>query len=1199
MDTVENKNDKFIETPTEQGSPRFTHIFVYNKPDGGTGAINYTPELDENGVPKPLTQQSFYESLQNADTKRYTTIADSTQVPVQILQGIAKVEADRQSIEQKDRRVKSFDLFRFNDDTNKKYGPLASVEPSVVEEAGDEVPSKENSPSYAAAVAAHLAANILDSQNITDRNNLSNEQLGAAYREYVKQSSGRIATDEETASFVNEVRSYKADRRFVPSAQLPKDAFDGKAVQRYNSIIRYSKANQTFDDWYNDRGAVRGFWNADTSSTFAWLQRAIDLFTNPEQQFNTMLSDKEEKKFQDWFKDMQDKGMIAETDTGFDYDFRGAFKDGYKPVKQSDDKYHWTDKYKKPNHVTFSKESKYAEGLWAQYAGSWSTDKNGNVKYTPSNIQYPHAEQQLYYDMTKDLEKTVVTSHDETYDPGSAELKRAKQRGLKLKIGGMTTGMAADIDTELIAMAGVQDFSTVEYIDTGAMGEPIDPAKGNVYTRPYALTDFPKDSEFFIYASRQLPITAKMDPTKTKGIAGDVKRLTIDTFIGVNPTVPVISAERARNYMKYNILPDLAASLASDEVVIDVTRGVVTSGEGVIKKKELAKEFIERYKQSPYQTLAWLYKDELGGTYTEFVQAYEQVGKLSMVAEYNPTPQNQEKAKQAMDVYNSARRRLWREGQVHLSVYTHLDPRILELEDVDTAMNLASGNGGDIQKDHAFYKKINNYTIDAPDMAYVLAKNIHRDGNQELVKGLSSEELNLRIMAVSHMAIFNNSIDGLNRIIQGQSWYQISKDVAMQKDVARIYAEAQLNRRIKKLASPDKLPNGQQTTFAVMAKDLAPLLAALAYKDEKMKIGDAKKNIDGLIDTYAKHFITSDKYGESITRAEQLDYGIEDARQLDGILKQATDATMVAARAGKLGIHGASSFSAETQAATIAENESKLRLFIMDGQICPYYIDMDGNMQRVVEKDGGAPFSISLDSMVKADAAATFAGEQITKRYGNIWLNENIRVMDDTGMLVRDTKFIASKQLPRHSQEIVNMAKVLLPRHNDQVLGEILPGYTHIYNRVMEKAKADLYSSGQVPSSATNAQVDKAVADSFREIFTPSIEERFSSAHYAKLEKLRAMSPAELEAYLADEVSSSVAHRMHPTVVEGIEPLVPLWEERLHKADPYKYPVAYGYISKEVTTRAAKNWWKRRQTETQEGAQERVQQLQDYMKGGK
>lgn len=98
---------------------------------------------------------------------------------------------------------------------------------------------------------------------------------------------------------------------------------------------------------------------------------------NPKE-YETKLTPEEEVKFQKWLDDKYNKGHISEGDYkhykekgyGYNYDFRAAYKDkqsgGISPV---DKEWHWGDIGKKPNHPTFSNESKYYTKLAAPGVG--------------------------------------------------------------------------------------------------------------------------------------------------------------------------------------------------------------------------------------------------------------------------------------------------------------------------------------------------------------------------------------------------------------------------------------------------------------------------------------------------------------------------------------------------------------------------------------------------------------------------------------------------------------------------------------------------------------------------------------------------------------------------------------------------------------------------------------------------------------
>lgn len=90
--------------------------------------------------------------------------------------------------------------------------------------------------------------------------------------------------------------------------------------------------------------------------------------------YTTPLSEDEQPKYANWLKKLSAKmGRDMSADT-IDYDMQGAFKAG---LGQSDNG-HFDDRFKKPNHPTFSSDSQYSGkqftgGKWEKAsAGQWS-----------------------------------------------------------------------------------------------------------------------------------------------------------------------------------------------------------------------------------------------------------------------------------------------------------------------------------------------------------------------------------------------------------------------------------------------------------------------------------------------------------------------------------------------------------------------------------------------------------------------------------------------------------------------------------------------------------------------------------------------------------------------------------------------------------------------------------------------------------
>ncbi len=94
-------------------------------------------------------------------------------------------------------------------------------------------------------------------------------------------------------------------------------------------------------------------------------------------QYNTKLSEKDEAEYQKWAK------RTGRANDDEDYDMRGAWLEAKeKGISLENEKGHFPDKYKKPNHPTFSNESKY-NGAEGARGGTWSKTSDGRPMYTP------------------------------------------------------------------------------------------------------------------------------------------------------------------------------------------------------------------------------------------------------------------------------------------------------------------------------------------------------------------------------------------------------------------------------------------------------------------------------------------------------------------------------------------------------------------------------------------------------------------------------------------------------------------------------------------------------------------------------------------------------------------------------------------------------------------------------------------------
>lgn len=94
--------------------------------------------------------------------------------------------------------------------------------------------------------------------------------------------------------------------------------------------------------------------------------------------FNTELTPDEEAEFQAWAKENN-----RERDS-YDYDIRGAWKELKSGSMSEDERGHLGDKYKKPNHPTFSDQSVY-NGKDGVAGGTWS-EVDGKTVFTPGRM---------------------------------------------------------------------------------------------------------------------------------------------------------------------------------------------------------------------------------------------------------------------------------------------------------------------------------------------------------------------------------------------------------------------------------------------------------------------------------------------------------------------------------------------------------------------------------------------------------------------------------------------------------------------------------------------------------------------------------------------------------------------------------------------------------------------------------------------
>jgi hypothetical protein len=138
---------------------------------------------------------------------------------------------------------------------------------------------------------------------------------------------------------------------------------DGKGAKRIGHIEHMTI--EAFKAWLRD------------GNTRKPIKRRADggrIMLAPEDPYSTPLSLHDEAAYQMW------KMQNAPRDSGADYDLRGAY---LANMQRDPDNGHMGDRFKKPNHPTFSDQSQYAVGDQASRAGHWIGPEGPDQTFVP------------------------------------------------------------------------------------------------------------------------------------------------------------------------------------------------------------------------------------------------------------------------------------------------------------------------------------------------------------------------------------------------------------------------------------------------------------------------------------------------------------------------------------------------------------------------------------------------------------------------------------------------------------------------------------------------------------------------------------------------------------------------------------------------------------------------------------------------
>lgn len=153
-------------------------------------------------------------------------------------------------------------------------------------------------------------------------------------------------------------KGYLSGGEVSPSQVLPNQQVDGFSNGGTVKMVQGGFLDQLKAQPHNLSGG--GIAHSQMAQPIPFAEGGLSLID----QFTTPLRDDEQAGYNEW------KNKNAPNDSGADYDLPGAFKDGLSPA----DNGHFSDKFKKPNHPTFSNESQYSRQHPELPSGSWLGD---------------------------------------------------------------------------------------------------------------------------------------------------------------------------------------------------------------------------------------------------------------------------------------------------------------------------------------------------------------------------------------------------------------------------------------------------------------------------------------------------------------------------------------------------------------------------------------------------------------------------------------------------------------------------------------------------------------------------------------------------------------------------------------------------------------------------------------------------------
>jgi len=221
--------------------------------------------------------------------------------------------------------------------------------------------------------------NFEDEENFEETENFEDEEI-----ENSSSSSSNSSSKSENSSSSSESKKSSSSSESLSSSESSSSSSSESSFSSSSSSSSISSSSSSSKDPW------------DMSVPYG---ENTEYFKN---NFNTNLSPEKESEFQAWLENESGKTKKDISRDLEDYDVKGFWFAGGRSIAG-----HGSDKWKKPNHPTFSTESKYHNTPDSLHGGIWVGGKWGSNSFTPSTKMLKYWDIDILRDYFKKFEPGV------------------------------------------------------------------------------------------------------------------------------------------------------------------------------------------------------------------------------------------------------------------------------------------------------------------------------------------------------------------------------------------------------------------------------------------------------------------------------------------------------------------------------------------------------------------------------------------------------------------------------------------------------------------------------------------------------------------------------------------------------------------------------------------------------------------------